>query len=121
MNAYKYLYQLFNYSSLATEKVSFNAQVSNEGYFRPDSPWLPGTTRVNLDKDSIELRAYNKTHSSADGFKQASIFVNNILASWTNDRDKPVLRRINFEVDSVCVVLDMLNKKYVTSVMSSFQ
>lgn len=78
-----------------------NAQVGATGYFRPESPWLPGTRKVVLDEDpAVELRSY-VTHSIDENLKSSSVKVTELSASWTNEENKMVFKRITFNLDHV--------------------
>ena len=77
--------------------VSFNSQVSSDGYFRPESPWLPGTRKVNVE--SVELTSYTATPPPASS--STSVSVRNLLVSWKGEYDKVILKDISFEVDHV--------------------
>ncbi len=78
--------------------VSFNSRVSSEGYFRPESPWLPGTRKVNVEP--VELTSYTAT-APPPAPSSSSVSVSHLLVSWKGEQDKVVLRDIGFEVDQV--------------------
>ena len=74
-------------------------KVSSEGYFRPESPWLPGTRKVNLEADPVELTSYV---SRPRGDSETYIKVKEMSASWSSEDDNTVLKGISFELDKVC-------------------
>ena len=84
--------------------VPSKSDVSSEGYFRPESPWLPGTRKVNIE--AVELTHYSATPPSAPSTPStSSVHVSNIVVSWKGEQDKVVLRNISFDLDSVSVTL----------------
>ena len=73
-----------------------NPKVSLEGYFRPDSPWLRGSSVIRRSPSPPSITPANLPFARVDG----------LSASWSNDRDKMVLKDINFEVSGVsCATL----------------
>ena len=80
--------------------VSFNSQVSSEGYFHPESPWLPGTRKVGMEP--VELTPYTSTSPPASSSK--SVSVSHLLVSWKGEQDKVVLTDISFEIDHVSLM-----------------
>ena len=78
------------------EKVSFNSEVLKEGYFRPESPWLPGTRKVT--QNSVELTSFTASTAAS---ARTSISVNHLIASWSGESDKLVLNGISFDLDEV--------------------
>ena len=81
--------------------VSFNPDITEEGYFRPEYPWLPGTRKVEVD--AVELRSYT-THTPAPD-SPSSLSVNGLAASWKEGQDKMVLRNISFDLDHVSLLV----------------
>ena len=72
------------------------AAVSLEGYFRPESPWLPGSSVARSSLPPVITPS-----SPPPPFVKTTV----LSASWNSDRDKMVLKDISFEVSQVvCVV-----------------
>ena len=76
--------------------VSFNSQVTEEGYFRPESPWIPGNRKVK--QDPVELTSYTARDTVTSA---ASVSINNLTASWKGEEGKTVLNRITFDLNEV--------------------
>jgi len=86
---------------LDSRKVEVNDKIGAGGYFRPESPWLPGTRKVNLDTEGpVELKSVSTANMVATG-RNPSLIVSNLNASWSEEEDKLVLAGINFKLDSV--------------------
>ena len=65
--------------------------VSLEGYFRPESPWLPGSSAIRRAPSPPAITPADLPFARVDG----------LAASWSDDRDKMVLKDISFEVVKV--------------------
>ena len=72
--------------------------VMNQGYLEPVSSWLPGTRKVNLDADPVELTS---NISRLCGDSETYIKVKQLSASWGSEDDKIILKGISFELDKV--------------------
>ena len=66
-------------------------KVSLEGYFRPESPWLPGSSVVRRSASPPAITPASLPFARVDG----------LSASWSDDREKIVLKDISFEVSGV--------------------
>ena len=88
--------RLFLYLSLVmfTEGAAINIRVD-----RPESPWLPGTRKVDLEADPVELTSYV---SMPRGDSETYIKVKQMSASWGSEDKKTVLKGISFELEKVC-------------------
>ena len=83
-------------ASVASKQIpGTDPKVSLEGYFRPESPWLPGSSVVRRSPSPPTITPANLPFARVDG----------LSASWSNDRDKMVLKDISFEVVKVCIVM----------------
>ena len=76
--------------------VSLNSHVADKGYFRPESPWLPGTRKVA--QDSVELTSFS---ARATTNAASSVIVSHLTASWKGEQDRVVLRDVSFHLDQV--------------------
>ena len=91
----------FFFFILDSRKVQVNEKIGPSGYFRPESPWLAGTRKINLDAGGpVELKSVT-TVSMVGTDKNPSLRVSDLSASWSGDKDKLVLEGINFKLDSV--------------------
>ena len=77
-------------------EVNFNSQVAEEGYFRQESPWLPGNRKVKQDPVELTSHTARDTVTSA-----ASVSINNLTASWKGEEGKTVLNGITFDLNEV--------------------
>ena len=75
-----------------------NPVVTLEGYFRPESPWLPGSSVIRRSPSPPVITPANLAFARVD----------RLSASWSNDRDKMVLKDISFEVLKVNIVVHVL-------------
>ena len=64
-------------------------KISSEGYFRPESPWLPGSNKIRGNSPQ-------RLDSTA-----VLVAMEEVSVSWTFNREKMVLNNINFEVTKV--------------------
>ncbi len=90
---------LFKCTHVLLGQISKVSQVSSDGYFRPESPWLPGTRKVEFNTEPVRLTSFS--NQSANDPKAPVIRINNLTASWSNDAEKTVLKGISFDLDSV--------------------
>ena len=91
-----------------------NEKISDEGYFRPKSPWLPGTRKVSVDDlQPVELKSISKVQNGDMKEETSFVRVTDLLASWASDETKMVLQGINFKLDHVsCVISRTLSCEY---------
>ena len=89
----------FSVAGFDSSKSKLDDKLGIEGsYFRPESPYLPGSAMRRTDKpvDLEELQQNVKNPESRQLVK-----MKNVSASWSGSKDKLVLSDISFEVKKV--------------------
>ena len=80
-------------------KSELDNKLSSEGgYFRPESPYLPGSALRRADRP-VDLEQLQRNATAPEMRHQVKM--KNVSASWSGDRDKLVLKDITFEVNQV--------------------
>lgn len=71
---------------------------SEGGYFRPESPYLPGSAMRRTDRP-VDLEKLQRNTASRE--KLHRLEMKSVSASWAGDVDKLVLKDISFQVNKV--------------------
>ena len=88
--------------SKSKSKLDKNLSSEGGGYFRPESPYLPGSAMRRADRP-VNLEALQR--SAALSSEQCRrVKMERVCASWSNEKEKLVLRNISFEVNKVHVI-----------------
>ena len=95
-------------SNLETTKSNskLDRMLSNEGgYFRPESPYLTGSAMRRADKP-VDLEALQRTAGASSSEQlHHRVKMENVSASWSNEKDKLVLKDISLELNKVLFYL----------------
>ena len=81
-------------------KSKLDKNLSSEGgYFRPESPYLPGSAMRRVDRpvDLVTLQISAGISSE----KHHQVKMEKVAASWSNEMEKLVLKGISLEVNKV--------------------
>lgn len=84
--------------SISKSKLDKNLS-SEGGYFRPESPYLPGSAMRRADQP-VDLVALQRS-AGASSEKHHQVKVEKVAASWSSEMDKLVLKDISLEVNKV--------------------
>ena len=80
-------------------KSKLDNKLSSEGgYFRPESPYLPGSAMRRADQP-VDLEALQR--SAASSKKCHQVKLEKVSASWSCEKNKLVLKDISLEVNKV--------------------
>ena len=83
-------------------KSKLDKNLSSEGgYFRPESPYLPGSAMRRADQP-VDLAALQRS-AAASSEQRHRVKVEKVSASWSNEKEKLVLKDISLEVKKVMV------------------
>ena len=86
-------------------KSKLDKNLSSEGgYFRPESPYLPGSAMRWADRP-VDLVALQRS-AGASSEKHHQIKMEKVAASWSNEMEKLVLKDISLEVNKVHIILN---------------
>ena len=82
-------------------KSTLDNKLSSEGgYFRPESPYLPGSAMRQADQP-VDLEALQRSAAAASSEKHHQVKMEKVSASWSYEKDKLVLKDISLEVNKV--------------------
>ena len=91
-------------SSKSKSKLD-NKLSSEGGYFRPESPYLPGSAMRRADQP-VDLEALQRSAAAASSSeKHHRVKMEKVSASWSYEKDKLVLKDISLEVNKVQVCI----------------
>lgn len=81
-------------------KSKLDKNLSSEGgYFRPESPYLPGSAMRRADRP-VDLAALQRS-AGASSEQHHRVKMEKVSASWSNEKEKLVLEDISLEVNKV--------------------
>ena len=84
----------------SNSKSKLDKNLSSEGgYFRPESPYLPGSAMRRADRP-VDLVALQRS-AGASSEKHHQVKMEKVAASWSNETEKLVLKDISLEVNKV--------------------
>lgn len=81
---------------------------SEGGYFRPESPYLPGSSMRRADQP-VDLAALQRSAGDSSE-RRHRVKVENVSASWSNEKEKLVLKDISLEVNKVSTIIIIVNQ-----------
>ena len=90
-------------------KSKLDKNLSSEGgYFRPESPYLPGSSMRRADQP-VDLAALQRSAGDSSE-RRHRVKVENVSASWSNEKEKLVLKNISLEVNKVSTIIIIMNQ-----------
>ena len=85
-------------------KSKLDKNLSSEGgYFRPESPYLPGSSMRRADQP-VDLAALQRSAGDSSE-RRHRVKMENVSASWSNEKEKLVLKDISLEVNKVSTII----------------
>jgi hypothetical protein len=85
-------------------KSKMDKNLSSEGgYFRPESPYLPGSAMRRADRP-VDLIALQRSGGASS--EKHQVKMEKVAASWSNEKEKLVLKDISLEVNKVHIILN---------------
>ena len=89
----------------SNSKSKLDKNLSSEGgYFRPESPYLPGSAMRRADRP-VDLVALQRS-AGVSSEKHHQVKMDKVAASWSNEMEKLVLKDISLEVNKVHIILN---------------
>ena len=90
--------------SKSKSKLDKNLSSEGGGYFRPESPYLPGSAMRRADQP-VNLEALQRSALSSE--QHHRVKMEKVCASWSNEKEKLVLKDISFEVNKVHIIINV--------------